>query len=71
MKDKDVEAEPIGEIPLKGKSKGLFVYRLMKVDGIEVGDLSEASGIKTVEKKPEPKEEAKTDESADAEEGKA
>ena len=71
VKDKDVEAEPIGEIPLKGKSKGLFVYRLMKVDGIEVGDLSEASGIKTVEKKPEPKEEAKTDESADAEEGKA
>ena len=71
VKDKDVEAEPIGEIPLKGKSKGLFVYRLMKVDGIEVGDLSEASGIKTVEKKPEPKEEAKTDESASAEEGKA
>lgn len=59
VKDKDIEAEPIGEIPLKGKSKGLFVYRLLKVDGVEVGDVNDESGIKTVEKKPENKEEGK------------
>ena len=53
VKDKDIEAEPIGEIPLKGKSKGLFVYRLMKVDGVEVGDVNDASGIKVVEKRAE------------------
>ena len=27
-----IEAEPIGEIPLKGKSKGVFVYSLTAVD---------------------------------------
>ena len=38
---------------MKGKSKGLFVYRLMKVDGVEVGDVNDASGIKVVEKRAE------------------
>ena len=31
VKDR-IEAEPIGEIPLKGKSKGVFVYSLTAVD---------------------------------------
>lgn len=30
VKDR-IEAEPIGEIPLKGKSKGVFVYSLVKI----------------------------------------
>lgn len=36
VKDR-VEVEPIGEIPLKGKSKGVFVYSLVNIlsDGVE------------------------------------
>jgi len=37
VKDKGVKVEPIGEIPLKGKSKGVFVYQLTEIDGIKVG----------------------------------
>ena len=37
VKDKGVKAEPIGEIPLKGKSKGVFVYQLTEIDGVKVG----------------------------------
>ena len=49
VKDKGVKANPIGEIPLKGKSKGLFVYELTEIDGIPVG--AGASGTKTEESK--------------------
>lgn len=35
VKDR-VEVEPIGEIPLKGKSKGVFVYSLVKIKTDEV-----------------------------------
>ena len=38
VKDKGVTATPIGEIPLKGKSKGLFVYELTGIDGETVGN---------------------------------
>ena len=38
VKDKGVKVEPIGEIPLKGKSKGVFVYQLTEIDGIKVGE---------------------------------
>ena len=38
VKDKDVKAEPIGEIPLKGKSKGVFVYKLTEIEGEKVGE---------------------------------
>ena len=38
VKDKGVKAEPIGEIPLKGKSKGVFVYQLTEIDGVKVGE---------------------------------
>ncbi len=38
VKDKGVVAEPIGEIPLKGKSKGVFVYQLKEIDGEKVGE---------------------------------
>ena len=38
VKDKGVTANPIGEIPLKGKSKGLFVYELTSIDGEYIGD---------------------------------
>ena len=38
VKDKGVKVEPVGEIPLKGKSKGVFVYRLMEIDGEKVGE---------------------------------
>ena len=37
VKDKGVKVEPIGEIPLKGKSKGVFVYQLTEIDGVKVG----------------------------------
>ena len=37
VKDKGVKVEPIGEIPLKGKSKGVFVYQLTEIDGEKVG----------------------------------
>ena len=32
VKDR-VEVEPIGEIPLKGKTKGVMVYSVKKVEG--------------------------------------
>ncbi|MBP5495329.1 MAG: adenylate/guanylate cyclase domain-containing protein [Lachnospiraceae bacterium] len=38
VKDKGVKVEPIGEIPLKGKSKGVFVYQLTEIDGVKVGE---------------------------------
>lgn len=38
VKDKGVKAEPIGEIPLKGKSKGVFVYQLTEIDQVKVGE---------------------------------
>lgn len=36
VKDRDVTVNPIGEIPLKGKSKGLFVYELTSIDGEKI-----------------------------------
>ena len=38
VKDKGVKVEPIGEIPLKGKSKGVFVYQLTEIEGVKVGE---------------------------------
>ena len=38
VKYKGVKVEPIGEIPLKGKSKGVFVYQLTEIDGVKVGE---------------------------------
>ena len=38
VKDKGVKVAPIGEIPLKGKSKGVFVYQLIEIDGEKVGE---------------------------------
>lgn len=38
VKDKGVIVEPIGEIPLKGKSKGVFVYQLTEIEGVKVGE---------------------------------
>lgn len=39
VKDKNVTVHPIGEIPLKGKSKGLFVYELLSIDGEVIREL--------------------------------
>ena len=36
VKDRDITVNPIGEIPLKGKSKGLFVYELTSIDGEQI-----------------------------------
>jgi Adenylate cyclase, family 3 (some proteins contain HAMP domain) len=41
VKDKNVTVHPIGEIPLKGKSKGLFVYELLSIDGEVIRELPE------------------------------
>ena len=59
VKDKGVTANPIGEIPLKGKSKGLFVYELISIDGEHIG--GEPGKVK------ETKEEAKTETETKAE----
>ena len=48
VKDR-VSVEPIGEIPLKGKSKGVFVYSLTALKEYEEADSNEESN----EKEPE------------------
>ena len=44
VKDRDIKANPIGEIPLKGKSKGLFVYELLSIDGEVIRELPAEEG---------------------------
>ena len=61
VKDKGVTANPIGEIPLKGKSKGLFVYELTSIDGEYIG----GEPAKVEETKAETKEETKTETKAE------
>ena len=53
VKDKGVTANPIGEIPLKGKSKGLFVYELTGIDG----EIVKEEAVSEEAKKEEPEKE--------------